>query len=279
MDVKSILQHLELEGFCIVKNVIPEDKVEAVRDSVITVVDQESKKMADKMATIRGKGHRIGGEGIDNVPQLITHTQTFAPYIADERVLGTAEAMFGPYVKTSSTLGLINRPGNSRGYWHSDWPFNQTVANHVPAPYPDAALHLSSIWMLTSFNKISGGTLVVPGSHRMPNNPSGDNGVDRNSPYPTEVNATGDPGSVLLFDSRLWHAVPPNKSNDPRIAIVIRFAPWWLNLEVEKAGSPEHQRIVVETNGKGVPTPLIPRPVFENLPEKVKPLYRYWVQE
>ena len=135
MDVKSILQHLELEGFCIVKNVIPEDKVEAVRDSVITVVDQESKKMADKMATIRGKGHRIGGEGIDNVPQLITHTQTFAPYIADERVLGTAEAMFGPYVKTDSSIdpATLGDIGTQTG--HSIKRSLTTCQRHIQMPH------------------------------------------------------------------------------------------------------------------------------------------------
>ena len=278
MDVQEILRHLRLEGFCILENVIPEDKVEEVRDSVVEVIDKEKDRAAAAVAKVRAKGHRIGASGVNNVSQLIAHTQSFVPYLADERVLGTTEAMFGPYVKTSATIGLINNPGNSRGYWHSDWPFNQTVANHVPAPYPAAALHLSSIWMLTPFNEVTGGTLVVPGSHRMPDNPSGDNGVDQDAPYPTEVNATGEPGSVLLFDSRLWHCVPPNKSDSPRVAIVIRFAPWWLNLEVSKAGSPEHQSIVVETNGKGVATPPVPRSVYDSLPDKVKPLYRYWVE-
>lgn len=279
MNVKEILGHLSLEGFCILKDVIPKDKITQVHDSVVDAVERERHKTAEKMDKIRAQGHRIGVDNVDNVRDLITHTQSFVPYISDERVIGTAEAMFGPYVKTSSTSGLVNNPGNSRGYWHSDWPFNQTVANHIPAPYPDAALHLSSIWMLSPFNEVTGGTLVVPGSHRMPDNPSGDNGVDRDAPYPTEVNATGDPGSVLLFDSRLWHAVPPNRSDSPRVAIVIRFAPWWLNLEVEKEGSPEHDRIVVETNGKGVPTPLIPKQIYEDLPENIKPLYRYWVEQ
>ncbi len=279
MDVPEILRHLKLEGFCIVENVIPNDKVDEVRDSVVEVVDRERERAAAEIAKTRAKGHRIGGEGVDSVPQLVAHTQTFVPYLTDERVLGTAEAMFGPYVKTSATIGLVNNPGNARGYWHADWPFNQTVANHVPAPYPDAALHLSSIWMLTPFNETTGGTLVVPGSHRMPDNPSGENGVDRNAPYPTEVNATGEPGSVLLFDSRMWHAVPPNMSDSPRVCIVVRFAPWWLNLEVSKAGSAEHQRIVVETNGKGVPTPPVPHSVYEGLPEKAKALYRHWVED
>ncbi len=279
MDVQEILRHIKLEGFCIVENVIPADKVPEIRDSVVEVVDKEKERTEAALAKTRAKGHRIGGEGINSVPQLFRHSQVFVPYVTDDRILGTAEAMFGPYVKASATSGLINNPGNARGYWHADWPFNQTVANHVPMPYPDAALHLSSIWMLTPFNGVTGGTLVVPGSHRMPDNPSGDNGVDRDAPYPTEVNATGEPGSVLVFDSRLWHAVPPNKSDSPRVCIVVRFAPWWLNLEVEKAGSAEHERIVVETNGKGVPNPSMPRSIYESLPEKAQGLYRYWVED
>ena len=278
MNTNKILHNLHLDGFHIIENVIPKDKVDEVRDSVIEVIEKEKERMEEAQRELRAKGHRIGATGVNNVQQLIAHTQSFAPFIADERILGTVEAMFGPYVKTSATIGLINNPGNSRGYWHSDWPFNQTVANHVPAPYPDAALHLSSIWMLTPFNEETGGTLVVPGSHRMLDNPSGENGVDRDAPYPTEVNATGDPGSVLLFDSRLWHAVPPNKSSSPRVAVVIRFAPWWLNLEVSKAGTPEHERMIVEDKGKGVATPPIPRAIYDKLPEKVQPLYRYWVE-
>ena len=277
MEVKEILGHIKLEGFCVVENVIPAEKVAEVRDSVVAVIEKEREKTAAAFAQTRAKGHRIGAEGVDNVGQLINHTQAFAPYLADPRVLGTAEAMFGPYVKVSATTGLINNPGNARGYWHSDWPFNQTVAHHIPAPYPDAAINLSSIWMLTPFNSVTGGTLVVPGSHRMPDNPSGNNGVNADAPYPTEMNATGEPGSVLLFDSRLWHAVSTNKSDKPRIAVVVRFAPWWLNLQVDRAGTAEHQRIIVETNGKGGATPPVPSSVYDKLPEKVKPLYRHWV--
>ena len=93
-------------------------------------------------------------------------------YLADESILGATEKMLGQHVRISTMTALINNPGVKRGYWHSDWPFNQTVASHVPAPYPDAVMHLSSIFMLTEFSKEKGGTLIVPGSHRSPNNPS-----------------------------------------------------------------------------------------------------------
>lgn len=61
---------------------------------------------------------------------------------------------------------MVNHSGNDRGYWHADWPHNQTNAADIPAPYADAVSKLSSLWMLTEFSPETGGTLVLPGSHR-----------------------------------------------------------------------------------------------------------------
>ncbi len=73
--------------------------------------------------------------------------------------------------------GVVQPPCmvRERGSWHADWPFNQQKAGHVQAPCADANLHLRTIWMLTPFTADTG-TLVVPGSHRLGYNPSGDAG-------------------------------------------------------------------------------------------------------
>jgi len=61
---------------------------------------------------------------------------------------------------------------------------------------------------------------------------TGGYGGARSDPYSTEINAAGTASSVLVFDSRLWHAIAPNRGAEPRVGVVIRYAPWWLNLEV-----------------------------------------------
>ena len=170
-------------------------------------------------------------------------------------------------------------PGNARGYWHADWPYNRTNASHIPAPYPDAVLHLSTIWMMTPFSAENGGTLVVPGSHRWPTNPAAADmpEVDCEAAYPTERHVEGPAGSVLVYDSRLWHAVAANRSDGPRVALVVRYAPWWLNLNPTLIGRPEHQAMVVETGGKNYEMEPLDRSVFGRLPGQVQPLYRHWV--
>ena len=119
----------------------------------------------------------------------------------------------------------------------------------------------------------------MPGSHRWLNNPSVDGiaGIDRDAPYRSELQIEGEAGSVLLYDSRMWHAVAPNLSQQPRVALVVRYAPWWLTLNPTLTGRPEHSAMVVETGGKNYEMPPVKKDVYEALPDDVKPLYRHWV--
>ena len=264
MTVESTLLHLAINGWCVIEEVIPEDKVEAIRESV--------------EKTVETHGTYTGVEGVGTRKGLLAFNQAFAPYLADKRVLGIAEALFGPHVRISFTTAHINYPGNVRGALHSDWPFNQHNAGHIPAPYPDAVMHLTTLWMLSPFTHETGGTLVVPGSHRAPNNPSGDNGVNPLEPYPTEMQATGAAGSVLILDSRTWHATASNQADKPRVGMAVRYAPWWLNLDVLMPGSDERARIVDETGGNENEVAAVSPAIYEALPEEVKPLYRHWVR-
>lgn len=262
--IQEMLKRIDLQGWCILEGVIPSDKVGDISKRVQTAV--EAKVTEEK---IRGLGNRGG---------LIAFDQSFAPFLGDPRILGVAEALFGSHYRISFTSAQVNYPGNDRGGLHADWPFNQNNAGHIPAPYPNAVQHLTTIWMLSPFTEETGATIIVPGSHRQANNPTGDNGVDPLAPFPGEIRATGEAGSVLLFDSRLWHAVSQNTSDQPRIGMAVRYAPWWLNLDVLMPGSVDRVRMVDET-GISENTQLpVPQIVYDGLPEDVKSLYLHWVR-
>ena len=256
-------RQLREEGWCVVPGVIPAGEVEAVRDSV--------------EATVAERRRPDGPPGIGHLTAVVNYDQCLTPYLAHPGVTGLVRGLLGQHIRISFTTGTINYPGNLRGGWHADWPFNQTNAAHIPAPYGGAPIKLSSLWMLSEFSPHTGGTLVVPGSHRAPINPSGGAAFDREAPHPSELQIAGPAGSVMLFDSRLWHCVATNHSDAPRVAMNIGYAPWWLNLEPTRKGSPEYQAMVVETGGKPNETPLIPAPVFAALPTQVQALVRHWV--
>ena len=271
--VESLLKRLDEDGWLLLEDVIPADRVDAVRRNVLAARDRsletEEAKLVAGDARVTTRGGAVVG--------LINLDQSIAPYLADPRVVAIIERLWGDYTRIVSLGGLISDPGHRDRVWHADWPFNQTNAAHIPAPYPDSVQVLTGIFMLTPFTAETGGTFVVPRSHRSSNNPTGDNGVDRGAPHPTEVQVTGEAGSLLLFDSRIWHSAAPVLSHEARVAAVVRYAPWWINLNPVLLGTDDHSRIVAETNGKPYLVPLVKREVFESLPDTVQPLFRHWV--
>ena len=278
MTTDQILKSLDVDGYVIIEAVIPADRVPHVRESVAACLERAFAAAEAQADAVRAKGHRQGGAGIQALPGAINHDQSFAPYLTDARLNDSIHALFGDFHRITNTSAIANHPGNDRGYWHADGPYNQTNAAHIPVPYADACLKLSSLWVLTEFNETTGGTLVVPGSHKDPSNPSGNDGFDREAAHPDEIQLSAPAGSVILFDSRLWHCVATNHSDEPRYAMNIGYAPWWLNLQPQRVGSPDHTAMVVEPDGKPNVTPPIPRGVFDALPEEAKAQLRHWVE-
>lgn len=264
MHIDQLLLHLRVSGFAIINRVIPPEECETIEGRILVTAEKEASRYS-------------GQKHVSLVSGLINYEQSFAPYLADERIMALAESLLGPHVRISFTSAIVNRIGLERGGWHADWPFNQKNAGHVPQPYPDAIMHITTLWMISPFTVENGGTLILPGSHRAAINPTDEIGVDPMAPFPGEMQATGEAGDVLMLDSRLWHATPPNLTDQPRIAMAVRYAPWWLNCEVVRPESDERKRMVDEPGSRDNVVPSIPRDVFDILPERTKPLYRHWV--
>ena len=189
--------------------------------------------------------------------QVINATQCFALFLASSEITAVVTVLWGPWARISCKDCVINQPGNERGYWHADWPHNQINAGHVPAPYPDVILYLSDIRMLTDSSAENGGTWGLPGSHRIDQNLSDGvmHEVDRNGALMGKMQVKGQAGDVLLYDSRLWHAVAANRSHQERVGLLVRYVPWWLNLNPTHPGMAEYERMVAETVGKNYEVP------------------------
>lgn len=265
MNVEQLLLQIKVSGFCILADVIPGNAVQQVRDSVLETVRQ------------RGAKSKFAPQGASQIAGLINYNQSFSEYLLEQRLATVVTALLGDHYRVSFTTALVNHPGNDRGQWHADWPFIQTLGARLPAPYPDAVIHLTALFMLSDFTPETGATYVLPGSHRAGTNPTADLALDRFQPLPGEIQATGPAGSLLLLDSRCWHAAAPNQSDEDRVACAVRFAPWWLNLEVLRPNSFLRKRMVEQENKPDGPVPAIPREVFEQLPAAVQPLFHHWI--
>ena len=71
--------------------------------------------------------------------------------------------------------------------------------------------------MLDDFTEANGATYFLAGSHRMREKPSDDLFFAR------AARATGRAGSIVIFDSKLWHAAGVNATDRPRRALTLAF--------------------------------------------------------
>lgn len=84
---------------------------------------------------------------------------------------------------------------------------------------------------------------------------------------------------MLLMDSRTWHCSPANNSDEERVCVALRYAPWWLNLEVLDPESELRKQWVEEPGLQENDQARIPRDAYDRLPEKAKPLLRHWIRK
>ena len=263
----ELLSEIRQQGYCILEGVVPSDRCAEIRSRIHSVVRRECGSYASP--------RRVGF-----VPSVINHDHSFADYLADRRLLALCHGLLGHGLRISFTSAIINEPGNQRGKWHADWPFNQNNAGHIAAPYPNLVMHLTTLWMLSPFSSENGGTWIVPSSHLRSSNPTAvDCPVRPDQSAPGEIQAVGPEGSVLLMDSRLWHATAANATDQARVALAVRYAPWWLNTEVLRPESGQREQMLEETGKSDNQVPSIQPAVFDQLPERVKPLYQHWLAQ
>ena len=266
MTISDTTTRIKEDGWAVVEGIIQENEVEEIRDSIVATVEEaRASSISEDLRIVQGS--------------LINRNQSLAPYLADPRIVKVAEALWGRHVKITITTPVVLFPGGNPTGFHSDWPFNQKHAAAIEAPYPDTPLLLTVIFMLSAFTLENGATRLVPGSHRIPHNWSAHYGENNRPHHQSEVRVTGAAGSVLMFDSRLWHAPAINHTDRPRAGVTVRYGPWWFNVNPLKPGFPERENML-DAQGNQESNIVYPLPsgVFASLPDEVKPLLRHYLR-
>ena len=193
------------------------------------------------------------------LPNDIVWMRQYAQHLANPFVTAVARHVLDDHLRIAQLhLRIIeaSRPDGTPGgfgavkyrgradsrEWHTDWPHDLSAYGRddpgrnvgcIRQPFPDITMCLVMIWYLTDVDENSGGTWVVPGSHKDKRNPRGpSDGITVTAPIPGDMQITAPAGSVYIQDSRSWHASAiHNPSGRERIAVVNRWCPWWLSVD------------------------------------------------
>jgi ectoine hydroxylase-related dioxygenase (phytanoyl-CoA dioxygenase family) len=159
------------------------------------------------------EGERAGLEvhqeaGTDRLADLVNKDAAFDVCFTDRRLLACVAHVLGDF-KLSSLNFRAALPGSGLQALH---------AEGGPVADPAWFQVCNSIWLLDDFTVDNGATRVVPRSHLSGKSPADVMG-DTSAAHPAEVLLLAPAGTVVVFNSHLWHGGTLNRSSRPRRAM------------------------------------------------------------
>ncbi len=265
--VSGCVESIRRYGFTVIDHVIPAGQVAAVRDEVVaaqSIIDRNLAAIRNLQSGTTGAEtspvelrpvRRVGHP--PKPPNDIVWLPRYARHLANPVVTALARSVLDDHLRiaqlhlriieadrpdgTPGGFGPVQSRGREFRGWHTDWPHDLSAygagdalqnVGCVRQPFPDVTMCLVMIWYLTDVDAESGGTWVVPGSHRDTRNPRGPtDGISIVAPIPGELQVSAPAGSVYIQDSRSWHASAMHNTRHARVAVVNRWAPWWLSVD------------------------------------------------
>ncbi|GII28287.1 phytanoyl-CoA dioxygenase family protein [Planotetraspora mira] len=130
---------------------------------------------------------------------------------------------------------MLRKPRPFRWEWHQDGGRQNREIEVNPRPRLSVKL---AFWLSDVSRPGRGNLTVLPGSHKtdwLPGPPR----RDLSHPRPAgAVEVTVNPGDVLLFDRRLWHARSDNYSDFTRMVAFFGYTYRWITIRDEVADLP-----------------------------------------
>lgn len=192
-------ERLDRDGYALLTGVLTDDQLTMMRTRLAGLLAAE--------------GERAGLEvhqeaGTDRLSDLVNKDPVFDVCFTDPRLLACIAHVLGEF-KLSSLNFRAALPGHGLQGLHTDGKPVTDLAGYQVC---------NSIWLLDDFTADNGATRVVPGSHRSGRAP-GEALADVRAAHPEEVLLLAPAGSVVVFNSHLWHGGTVNRSLAPRRAL------------------------------------------------------------
>jgi len=200
--LERVLADLDRDGYAVVESLLSVDEAAAVHAGLRDVLDR----------TPTGRND-FEGYKTRRIYALFAKTRAFDALALHPLLLGVLDAVLGPSYQLSAPTGIEIGPGEKAQFLHMD-------DGIYPLPRPHPEVVLNSMWALDDFTVENGATRVVPGSHRW---------TDRIPVDPDEtVPVTMPAGSVLFIVGSLWHGGGENRTDRPRLGVLLEYAAGWL---------------------------------------------------
>ncbi len=209
--LKKKINEIEKNGYCIINNFLTKKKVNIILNK-INYYYNLNKKIRYKGIPKRDKKDKI-------LYNLQNKDYSFIKLLNDKKITQIAKYFlndefyrFLPSSKPNFILNYFNArsSGNKLDLHIDSW-----------VPYKGNKTHMMQfVFLLEKSSLDNGCTIVVKKSHK--------SGKYSNRKTKKITPIEGNPGDLIIWDSRLWHGTLENTSSKSRWAIVTTLSSWWI---------------------------------------------------
>lgn len=201
-DADAIAEVVREHGVVVCEDVLDAGRLAAIRADLDPVL----------AATPTGRND-FEGFGTRRIYNLFGKTRAFDDLATDPVLLGALDRLLGHY-QLSAPTGIQIGPDEPAQILHRD-------DSIYPLPEPHDEVVVNSMWAFDDFTEANGATRFVEGSHRWePGRRPGDD-----DPV---VHAEMAAGSVAFYSGHIWHGGGANRTDAPRLGVILEYAAAWL---------------------------------------------------
>jgi ectoine hydroxylase-related dioxygenase (phytanoyl-CoA dioxygenase family) len=215
-DIEAVVESLRTSGFAVVERVLDQAFLARTRDGLYRVHE-----------CIRAD---VGVERLERAGE-----------VGVLRLMMKYDPHFCRFLELPDLLTMVDRTVSSTAVMHlqngfilpsSDVPehanvFQYSYHQDFPRVLNGYVASVNVFFAIDGFSRQNGATWVIPGSHQQCTCPDAQERVER--AIPLECAA----GSMIVFDSTLWHAAGVNTSGHDRLAVNHQFTRSWIKQQID----------------------------------------------
>lgn len=208
-----MIGELRNQGYAVIKSALPLPFCDELKAACYHARERFNNEIDD------ARRKRAGEEGVVRLP--MKYSRVFYTLMAHPAIVEIAEQEIGKSAILHLQNAFVLPPDNSGN------TFQARYHRDFPRYLNDYRASINVFVAVTDFTENTGALRVLPGSHQLPGEP------DQEYLRRYSVPVTCPAGSLIVFDSTLYHAAGQNRSTMDRIGINHQFTPHFLKPQMD----------------------------------------------
>jgi len=212
-DFERHREEIIIKGFTVVPNVIDESVLAEARKRIDDVYAAQAAETGGEESL-----RKINDALLARA--LFVYDEFFLALATNKKVHQVVGSLLGEYFVLLQQNAVINAPSGPhfQSAWHRDMTYQHFVSSRP--------LSISALYCIDDFSEATGGTYLLPGSHKIEPFPS------REFVAAHEITVNAAAGSALVFDGMTYHRGGLNRSSGLRRGVNHVFGLPFINQQI-----------------------------------------------